>query len=233
MEVTPTILVVDDEEAIRDSCRQILERSRYRSRPAADGAEGLRALQRKRVDLVLLDLRMPGLDGTEFLQRVREQFSELDVIGHHRILQRRLRRRLHAPGAYDYLPKPFDAESLRLAVSRALEKRRLALENLALRRRLREVSRQIFCSGAAGDPKGAGDDHTGGPGRDDGTDPGGERHRQGIGGARHPTAPRPGGTGFPHGRLRRAGRVASRERAVRARKGAYTGAVTRAPVGSS
>jgi two-component system, NtrC family, response regulator HydG len=140
MESQPTILVVDDEEVIRDSCRKILERCRYRVETARDGYEGLRLLRSKPIDLVLLDLKMPGLEGTEFLRRARAENPELDVIvitGYSSVGSAVDCMRL---GAYDYLPKPFNAESLRMVVGRALEKRLLALENRALRRRLREVS---------------------------------------------------------------------------------------------
>jgi DNA-binding NtrC family response regulator len=138
MEQPPVILVVDDEEAMRDSCRQTLERSGYKVETARDGYEGLRSVQHKKLDLILLDLKMPGLDGTEFLSRVRSERPELDVIvitGYSSVNSAVDCMRL---GAYDYLPKPFEAESLRLAVGRAVEKRKLALENQALRRRLRE-----------------------------------------------------------------------------------------------
>jgi two-component system, NtrC family, response regulator HydG len=140
MEALPTILVVDDEEVIRDSCRQTLERSHYRVETAKNGIEALRALQQKAVDLVILDLKMPGLDGMEFLRRVRSDSPDLDVVvitGYSSVGSVVECMRL---GAYDYLPKPFDAESLRLVVARAIEKRLLALENRALRQQLRDES---------------------------------------------------------------------------------------------
>jgi DNA-binding NtrC family response regulator len=140
MDTLPTILVVDDEEVIRDSCRQALERSNYRVETARDGIEALRALHHKKVDLVILDLKMPGLDGMEFLRRVRSDNPDLDVVvitGYSSVGSAVECMRL---GAYDYLPKPFDAESLRLVVNRAIEKRLLALENRALRQQLSEES---------------------------------------------------------------------------------------------
>lgn len=132
------ILVIDDEESMRDSCRQTLERSGYAVETARDGYEGLRAVLHRKLDLVLLDLRMPGLDGLEFLRRARSERPELDVIvitGYSSVDSAVDCMRL---GAYDYLPKPFEAEALRLVVGRAMQKRKLSLENQALRRRLRE-----------------------------------------------------------------------------------------------
>jgi len=134
--VIGTVLVVDDEESIRDSCRQILERAGYRVATAGEGNEALRSLQRTAPDLILLDLKMPGLDGVGFLRRIKDELPDLDVVvitGYSSVESAVECMRL---GAYDYLPKPFDAESLRMVVGRAVEKRRLALENRALRRQL-------------------------------------------------------------------------------------------------
>jgi DNA-binding NtrC family response regulator len=137
MEHRPTILVVDDDEAVRDSCRQTLERSGHRVLTAHDGVEGLRTVLQQAVDLVLLDLKMPGLGGVEFLRRVRAERADLDLIvitGYSSVESAVECMRL---GAYDYLTKPFNAETLRLAVGRALEKRTLAEENRALRAQIR------------------------------------------------------------------------------------------------
>jgi DNA-binding NtrC family response regulator len=137
METQPTILVVDDEEAVRDSCRQTLERSGLRVLTARDGVEGLRTVLQRHVDLVLLDLKMPGLDGVEFLRRARAERAGLDVIvitGYSSVESAVECMRL---GAYDYLTKPFNAETLRLAVGRALQKRRLTEENRSLRAQIR------------------------------------------------------------------------------------------------
>jgi DNA-binding NtrC family response regulator len=138
MDDLATVLVVDDEEAIRDSCRQALRRSQYQVETASDGTEALRLLQRSRIDLVLLDLKMPGLNGLEFLRRVKMANADLDVIvmtGYSSVESAVECMRL---GAYDYLPKPFDADTLRIVVRRALEKRTLSLENRVLRLRLRQ-----------------------------------------------------------------------------------------------
>jgi two-component system response regulator HydG len=130
---------------MRDSCRQTLERSQYRVETAADGLEALRFVQLKQLDLVILDLRMPRLDGMEFLRRVHTIQPDLDVVvitGYSSINSAVECIRL---GAYDYLAKPFEAETLRLVVGRALEKRRLQEENKSLRQRLRqEVSPDVL-----------------------------------------------------------------------------------------
>jgi len=147
----PRIVVIDDDEAIRDSCTQVLERSGYRVATAADGFSAIKAVHLHHPHLVLLDLKMPGVDGTELLRRIKAERPQLDVIvitGYSSVGSAVECMRL---GAYDYLPKPFDPDALRLAVARAIEKRRLAEENDALRRRLAEppAAEALLGEGAA------------------------------------------------------------------------------------
>ena len=151
MDERPRIVVIDDDEAIRDSCTQVLERSGYRVATAADGFSAIKAVHLHHPHLVLLDLKMPGVDGTELLRRIKAERPQLDVIvitGYSSVGSAVECMRL---GAYDYLPKPFDPDALRLAVARAIEKRRLAEENDALRRRLAEppAAEALLGEGAA------------------------------------------------------------------------------------
>ncbi|HUK13093.1 MAG TPA: sigma-54 dependent transcriptional regulator [Thermoanaerobaculaceae bacterium] len=151
MDERPRIVVIDDDEAIRDSCTQVLERSGYRVATAADGFSAIKAVHLHHPDLVILDLKMPGVDGTELLRRIKGERPQLDVIvitGYSSVGSAVECMRL---GAYDYLPKPFDPDALRLAVARAIEKRRLAEENDALRRRLAEppAAEALLGDGAA------------------------------------------------------------------------------------
>ena len=136
MDAATVIVVVDDEEAIRDSCRQTLERCGYRVATAADGFSAMKAIHINAPDLVILDLKMPGVDGTELLRRVKAEHPNLDVVvitGYSSVGSAVECMRL---GAYDYLPKPFDTDTLRLVVRRAVEKHGLAVENEVLRRTL-------------------------------------------------------------------------------------------------
>jgi DNA-binding NtrC family response regulator len=140
MDAAPMVVVVDDDEAIRDSCTQTLERSGYRVATATDSFSALKAIRLQLPDLVILDLKMPGVDGTELLRKITAEHPGLDVVvitGYSSVGSAVECMRL---GAYDYLPKPFDTESLRLVVRRAVEKRRLAVENEALRRSLAGAS---------------------------------------------------------------------------------------------
>jgi two-component system response regulator (stage 0 sporulation protein F) len=77
---TRTVLVVDDEESIRFLYREELEEEGYRVITAADGEEALRKLKKDGPDLITLDIRMPGMDGIEVLQRIREMDKEIPVI---------------------------------------------------------------------------------------------------------------------------------------------------------
>jgi DNA-binding response OmpR family regulator len=75
-----TILVVDDEESIRFLYREELEDEGYRVITAADGEEAMRKVRKDKPDLITLDIRMPGMDGIEVLQRIREMDKEIPVI---------------------------------------------------------------------------------------------------------------------------------------------------------
>ena len=131
------ILVIDDEESMRDSCQQTLSRDGNRVEVAEDGSRGLAMLERESFDLVILDLKMPGLSGMEVLKKIRERDPEAMVIvitGYATIESavEAMKR-----GAYDFIPKPFTPGSLRVIVRRALDRRELALENVLLRGELK------------------------------------------------------------------------------------------------
>ncbi len=130
------ILVVDDEETMRDSCRQALSREGNRVTVAEDGARGLAILEKKAFDLVILDLKMPGLSGMEVLKQIKEEDSEIVVVVITGYATVESAVEAMKSGAYDYIPKPFTPESLRMIVRRALEKRRLSVENVLLRTEL-------------------------------------------------------------------------------------------------
>jgi len=132
------ILVVDDEQAIRDSCQQALSRDGNKVEVAEDGSKGLAMLEEGAFDLVILDLKMPGLSGMEVLKRIKQDDPEVVVIvitGYATIESAVEAMKL---GAYDFIPKPFTPEGLRMIVKRGLEKRKLWLENVLLRAQLKD-----------------------------------------------------------------------------------------------
>jgi len=122
-----TVLIVDDEEAIRDSCRQALSKSGYECHIAIDGIEGLHLANQVDPDVILLDLMMPGIDCIVITGYATIE-SAVDAMKR---------------GAFDFLPKPFTPEELRLIVARGLEQRRLLRETAALREE-KERMKQYF-----------------------------------------------------------------------------------------
>jgi DNA-binding NtrC family response regulator len=135
----PKILVIDDEGAIRDSLRMILEYEDYQFVGAASGQEGLAAVQRERPDLVLLDIKMPGMDGMELQARLKEADPDLTVIimtGYASVETAVQALKL---GAYDYITKPVDPDELSHLVSNALEHKRARREVDRLRENLLEA----------------------------------------------------------------------------------------------
>lgn len=132
------ILVVDDEKIIRESLSFILEKEGYEVSGAPNGAEALKQLKQKRVDIVLTDLEMPEMKGIELLEKVTRQFPETFVMiitayGSLDTAISALRQ-----GAYDYILKPIEFDDLLHRVRKLIEHRRLARENTLLRRELQQ-----------------------------------------------------------------------------------------------
>ncbi|KPK94539.1 MAG: hypothetical protein AMJ94_01625 [Deltaproteobacteria bacterium SM23_61] len=138
-----SILVVDDERIIRDGCLRILGKLGYEVREAGSGEEGLNLLQDGPCDLLLLDLKMPGLSGMEVLQRVRENHPGLMVVVITGYATVESAVEAMKAGAYDFIPKPFTPDQLRLVVHRALEKRALEMEAAGLRKERERGLREI------------------------------------------------------------------------------------------
>jgi len=123
----PVVLVVDDEESMRDSCTQVLEREGFEVIAVCDARRALDVMGRRRPDVLIVDLKMPGMSGEEFLRRATEQ--DPDIISVAITGYANLSSAVEAmkAGAYEFLPKPFEAEELRLITGRAVQRRRLAL----------------------------------------------------------------------------------------------------------
>ncbi len=120
-----TILVIDDDRNMRWVLKKALEKAGYSVEAAEDGESGLFALVRHPIDLVVLDLKMPGVDGLGVLRQVQQRRSNLPVIlltAHPTVPTAVEAMRL---GAADYLRKPFDVEDIRFKIARALERHEL------------------------------------------------------------------------------------------------------------
>ncbi|MEO8655525.1 MAG: response regulator, partial [Ramlibacter sp.] len=127
------ILIVDDEEIVIRSCRRILTGEQYEVESVQDGWEALRKIDENNYDIIVLDIMMPKVDGLEVLQHVKERHPDIDVIMMTGLSQIQTAVKAMKLGAFDYLSKPFDPDELKLVVDRALEKRRLLLENRSLK----------------------------------------------------------------------------------------------------
>jgi two-component system nitrogen regulation response regulator NtrX len=132
----PTILVVDDEAGIRESLSSVLQEDGYRVEVVASGEECLTFIQRMPVDLILLDVWLPGIDGMETLRRLREAECCPMVVmisGHANIESAVRATKL---GAFDFVEKPLSLEKIGLVIKNALEQVRLEQENRRLRAEL-------------------------------------------------------------------------------------------------
>src|SRR5512136_274965 len=128
------VLVVDDEESVRWALTKALERAGYRVDLAADGPSGSSAAENSDVDLVLLDVRLPGRDGLAVLGDLRKRRPDLPVIMMTAYGTLQVAVEAMKQGAYDYIGKPFDVDEVLLVVDKALEAQALVREVSQLRR---------------------------------------------------------------------------------------------------
>jgi DNA-binding NtrC family response regulator len=131
-----TILIVDDEPDMVENCARILRRSGHRCLTATDPYRALGLLESDSPDLLLTDLKMPGVDGMELLRRARDLDPSLPVIMITAFATIESAVAAVKEGAFDYLPKTFTLDQLQVAVERALRQRRLQVENRNLRQQL-------------------------------------------------------------------------------------------------
>ena len=136
----PEILVVDDEASIVDMLSIVFGKEGYRVVTARSCAEGLSRLESVLPDLVLTDVKMPDGSGFEILKRTRELAPAVPVVMITAYTTTKAAIEALKAGAYDYISKPFDVEELKHVVGRALERKRLADENVALRQRIEKTA---------------------------------------------------------------------------------------------
>jgi PAS domain S-box-containing protein len=128
------VLVVDDEEGIREGSQRILKRIGFEVQTAERGDQALKIVEQRHPAIVLLDLKMPGLDGMEVLGRIKNIDAEIQVIVITGYATVETAIEAMKEGAYDFIPKPFEPDQLRIVVNRAAEKIRLTREAAQLER---------------------------------------------------------------------------------------------------
>ncbi len=138
-----SILIIDDEKAIRKTLSEILGYEGYKIDESSDGEEGLNKFRVKNYDLVLCDIKMPKLDGIEFLEKAKEINPEVPIIiisGHGNI---ETAVEAVKKGAYDYISKPPDLNRMLITLRNAMDKTTLVAETKVLKRRVNKVQEMV------------------------------------------------------------------------------------------
>src|SRR6195952_4292272 len=137
------ILIIDDEKAIRKTLSEILSYEGYKIDEAGDGEEGLKKVKEKEYDVILCDIKMPKIDGIEFLEKTKETNPDIPIImisGHGTI---ETAVEAVKKGAYDYISKPPDLNRLLITIRNAMDKTSLVTETKVLKRKVARVQEMI------------------------------------------------------------------------------------------
>jgi len=131
------VLIVEDDKSLRELLQMELSRSGYKVTATASGEDGLSAYREEIFNVVLQDIRMPGMDGVEALKLMREESNipEIIMFTGHGTIETAVECIKH--GAYDYLTKPIKLDELELLIDKACEKNRLRLENINLKKEIK------------------------------------------------------------------------------------------------
>jgi two-component system response regulator PilR (NtrC family) len=132
------ILIIDDEEVLQDILTSLVKKEGWNPLSATTGEEGLRLLESEKVDLVLLDLMLPGMSGMEVLRQIRKTDPRLVVVVITAYSSVETAIEAMREGAFHYIPKPFKNEEVLLTLRKGLEQRQLAEENRELKAQLRQ-----------------------------------------------------------------------------------------------
>jgi DNA-binding NtrC family response regulator len=173
-----TVLVIDDEELMREILDTLLTREGYRVRTVSSGAEGLDVVKSTPVDAVIVDVMMPGMDGLQVLDAIRAFDDDLPVLMITALASMETAVGAMKRGAFDYITKPFKNDEVLVVLGNAVERRRLVAENVS---QVRQHHRRQPADEAGLRPR-----HPGRPEPIDHPDHGRERHRQGARGPRDP-----------------------------------------------
>jgi len=137
------ILIIDDEKAIRKTLSEILSYEGYKLEEAGDGEEGLKKIKEKEYDVILCDIKMPKVDGIEFLEKAKELNPDIPIImisGHGTI---ETAVEAVKKGAYDYISKPPDLNRLLITIRNAMDKTSLVAETKVLKRKVSRMQEMV------------------------------------------------------------------------------------------
>ncbi len=137
------ILVIDDEKSIRNSLKEILEYEKHEVQDACDGMDGLKKLEADKFDVIFCDIKMPNMDGTEFLDKAMEMNVDTPIImisGHGTI---ETAVEAIKKGAYDFIPKPLDLNRILITLRNALDRTTLVKETKSLKRKINKNNEMI------------------------------------------------------------------------------------------
>ncbi|MGI6320677.1 MAG: sigma-54-dependent transcriptional regulator [Bacteroidales bacterium] len=138
----PKILVIDDEISIRRTLKDILEYEKYEVADAEDGVKALELIDNDKFDLILCDIKMPGMDGIEVLEKIVEKYdTPVVMISGHGTIDTAVE--CIKKGAYDYISKPFDLNRLLVTVRNALDKSNLVTETKILKKKVSQKYEMI------------------------------------------------------------------------------------------
>ena len=142
--VKSVILIIDDEEALRDGCRQVLEKSGYDVLTAGQGIDGIKLARERLPEMAFIDLKMPNISGMEIIEILSRDIPDMVLVmitGFATIVSA---VEAIQKGAYDYLPKPFNPDQLRALTKRGLEHRHLKIETKKLREEKDQMERNFI-----------------------------------------------------------------------------------------
>jgi len=127
------ILVIDDDAAMRRACEAALRRAGYHIETYSDGPSGIARIREQSPSVLIVDLKMPGMGGLEVIKHVKEIDFNIVIVVITGFATVDMAVEAMKSGAYDFIPKPFTAEELRVIISRAVERERLGREAQRLR----------------------------------------------------------------------------------------------------
>ena len=137
--VKSRLLIIDDEANMRHMLSTVLKKAGYDVETATDGAEGLEMIQQSRYDFILCDIKMPKMDGMQFLKLSRDRIGDTTIIMMSAYGNIDTAIEAMKSGAYDYISKPFKTDEVYLTLKKAEERERLKAENRSLKERIKKI----------------------------------------------------------------------------------------------